>query len=520
MYYICSLKFSFYRFFKNKIMKSLLNKYDLEPYFKRKGFKASLFLLCFFGIFSTLSAQTYFKVSGGNVNINGNAHLKTENLIISNESSINVSSDNAGIVLNGNLENQTNETQVFEKGSIVFQSEKKQKISGSNHFEFNDVQLKTKELELQQDIVVRNSIVFDSGDLNLQDKNLSLALNARVVNESNQNRIYSELAGVNSTGKVIAEVNLNNGMNQNVAGLGIDINSTSYVGRQIIERHHNQIQLDAENKSIKRGFYLPSFGEVSSINFVNIHYFSSELSNQSHEKLSVYALGNNLENVQINTKINEFENKAFMILDNVDGDYQTSQLSYFTLLDKSNQIEPTIKDLKFECIDRNIEIGFLVDRQLEGTYFVLDYFNEGNLVKSEIISQQKTEIKEVLHKTRLHENTLVISEVVIQQFNNKGDKQDERVLKPCNCLDDEYFVFYAENSRSVNVRFTTTNKDFYNLEVYNMLGNLVYSERVFMDEGANLHKLDASIFSNSVYIIKMANSTKNFSSKIATTNKY
>ncbi len=488
--------------------------------FKAQVFSALLIFSIIFGMQLTSNSQTYFKVSGGNVNINGDAQLKAENLILANQSSIHVNSDNAGIVIYGNLENQTNEAQVLEKGVIVFQSEKKQKISGNNSFEFNDVQLKTKELDLHQNLVVNNSLVIESGCLNLQDKNLSLALNARVVNESNQNRIYSELAGVNSTGKVIAEVNLNNGMNQNVAGLGIDINSTSYVGRQIIERHHNQIQLDAENKSIKRGFYLPNFGEVSSINFVNIHYFSSELSNQSHEKLSVYALGNNLENVQINTKINEFENKAFIILDNVDGDYQTSQLSYFTLLDKSSQIEPTIKDLKFECIDRNIEIGFLVNRQLEGTYFVLDYFNEGNLVKSEIISQQKTDIKEVLHKTSLHENTLVISEVVIQQFNNKGDKQDERVLKPCNCLDDEYFVFYAENSRSVNVRFTTTNKDFYNLEVYNMLGNLVYSERIFMDEGPNSHRIDASIFSNSVYIIKMTNNKKNFSSKIATTNKY
>lgn len=501
-------------------MKKIKCKLLKEGFFMAQGFSALLIVVFLFVINLTGTSQTYFKVSGGNVNITGDAQLKTENLILANQSSINVTSDNAGVVLSGDLENQTNENQVFEKGTIVFQSQKKQKISGSSTFEFNDVQLKTKELELHQNAVVRNSLVFESGNLNLQDKNLNLALNARIFNESNQNRVYSELAGVNSIGKIIAEVDLNYGMNSNVAGLGIDVNSSTFVGRQIIERHHDQIQLNAHNTSIKRGFYLPNFGEVSSINYVNIHYFPKELSSKTLDKLTVYAVGQNRNNVQISTEINLAENKALMILDNSQENYQTQELSYFTLFDKVNQQIPTIQDVNFDCKNKNLEINLLVDRQLIGTYFVFDYYNEGILVQTETISQQKTMAKENTHKSRLNNQSSKISEVVIHQYNQNGDKQDERVLKSCNCLDDDYFVFYGENDRSVNIRFTTTNKDFYNLEVYNMVGNLVYSERVFMDEGANLHKLDASIFSNSVYIIKMANSTKNFSSKIATTNKY
>ncbi len=501
-------------------MRKKINKSIFENRkFWRSGL-SSLFFLFLLGFCINASAQTYFKVSGGNVKIQGDALMKTNNLVLENNASINVESDQAGLTISGNLQNFSNTNLILEKGNLRFEGTQKQTISGNNSFEFNNVEISTNELEFKQNAVVNKTLSMEKGVINLCNHDLHLSKNAIILNETNENRIKSEVSGIAGKGKIIAEVDLNYGMNSNVAGLGIDVNSSTFVGRQIIERHHDQIQLDAENTSIKRGFYLPNFGEVSSINYVNIHYFPKELSSKTLDKLTVYAVGQNRNNVQINTEINQAENKALMILDNSQENYQTQGLSYFTLLDKEKQKIPTIKDVNFECKNKNLEIDLLVDRQLIGTYFVFDYYNEGILVQTETISQQKTIAKENTHKSILNNQSSKISEVVIHQYSQNGDKQDERVLKSCNCMDDDYFVFYGDNNRSVNIRFTTTNKDFYNLEVYNMVGNLVYSERVYMDEGANLHKIDASILSNSVYIIKMTNNNKNFSSKITTTNKY
>lgn len=520
MMYICKSKI------KNFVQNNIIMKSQIKILFseirKRKASCISCFLfLSFSGLcLTTTYSQTYFKVSGGNVNIHGNALLKAENVLINNNASININSDNSGLTVFGDVENQSGKTQVFNKGSVRFESANKQKISGSNSVEFNIVELKTEELELNQNIRVNKSLEIEKGTLNLLNNTVYLSVNASILNETNENRIKSEVNGISGQGKIIAEVDLNYGMNINVSGLGIDVNSSTFVGHQIIERHHQELSLNENNVSIKRGFYLPNFGKVSSINYVNIHYFPAELNNKTLDEISVYAIGENNNNIQIETEINSTKNIASMVVDNSKSDYQTQDLSYFTLLDVVNKTEPSIQDVNIDCNSKEFKIDLMLDCQLIGTYFVFDYYNHGNLIQSKIISQNNTIAKGVIHTSLLSEQESEISEVIITQYNAQGNEKDRRLIKTCNCADDDFFVYYGEDDRSIDIRFKTLNKDYYNLEVYGMRGNLIYSEYVFMDEGFNLNKIDASYIANSVYIVKMTNSKKNFSSKIATTNKY
>lgn len=290
--------------------------------------------------------QSYISVKGGSLKMSGNATIKADHLIVKEAGVVQMTSDNNFLTLTGDLVNNSGQTLQLNQGTVAFVGTPAQNINGSSNFVFQNIGVNASNLVLGQDIQVNGSLTLVKGNVDLRNKNLDLSNTGEIVNETNENRIKST-DGMNEgkgIGKIYATRFIGFGENYNVAGLGIDINSNSYVGIKTITRSHFTSNV-GETSSISRSFSLPEFGKFTEDNNVTIHYFQNELNGLSESNLAIFSYKNSKLSESYPTSIDNTSKKAFPqlaslnITNNNSGDdgYSNFTLAYKTTLNEDNK---------------------------------------------------------------------------------------------------------------------------------------------------------------------------------------
>ncbi len=303
----------------------------------RKNIIKSLVVILMIGTTSAYG-QSYISVKGGSLKMSGNATIKADHVILKDAGVIQMTSDNNQLTLSGNLVNNSGQTLELHQGTIQFAGVPSQYINGTNDFVFQNIDVNASDLILEQDIQVNGLITLSNGNVDLRNKNINLSNTGIIINETNENRIKATNGSIDGMGlgKIFATRFIEIGENNNIAGLGIDINSISYVGIKTIIRSHLTSSI-GEFSSISRSFTLPEFGQFSANNNVTIHYFSNELNGLSENNLAIYSYKNSKLSECYPTSIDNATKKAIPLVNSssFEDNFNNQGFSNFTLAFKT-----------------------------------------------------------------------------------------------------------------------------------------------------------------------------------------
>ncbi|HBX51916.1 MAG: hypothetical protein A2275_12200 [Bacteroidetes bacterium RIFOXYA12_FULL_35_11] len=202
--------------------------------------------------------------------------------LVSNGPSLIIVDGNGGWINNGTASLVTGST-----NTVKFVGNAAQNIGGANSTTFYNITVANSStgLVLGKNINVNGTLYMGTGDFDLKSFNIDLGTTGSLNNESATSRIkVTPILTDGNDGKVIATRTLVSGLNSNIAGLRLDINSTSYTGVRTISRGHQQLAGTGDfsaNVSALLYYLLPGIGQLSTNNRVIINYFDVEFQNNT-----------------------------------------------------------------------------------------------------------------------------------------------------------------------------------------------------------------------------------------------
>ncbi|MEI6348824.1 MAG: hypothetical protein WCP69_12830 [Bacteroidota bacterium] len=421
----------------------LFTKKNKNMYFKAKMYMSYAFVFSFIIFLSSSTySQSYLTLKNASIKMNGDASLITNSIILNREGVIKMTSNSNNLVIQGNLVNNTGLTNHLDRGNVIFSGNSNQEIAGADKILFNNIVINkiasSEVVSLKQDIDVNGSLKMTKGTIDLENYNINLGALGKVENETNENRIKS--SNLNSTGygngQIISTPYLISGVNNNIAGLGIDINSNTYFGEQTIIRSHQNKPINKSSaSSISRSFSLSNFGKITEENNFSIHYFPVELNGLSEDELAIYKIGHSMESTPIKSSIDNINKKA------------------------SSEID-----------------------------------NEVNIVQTENFDEMNTY---TLGLKSTITNPIIANNIITQSLNSS----------------DTFKSYYSSNDQTINIEFNSSEISIYKISVFNPLSKKMVEFVFPVNKGENKAVINASNFSNSMYIITMFNDTKQYTSK-------
>lgn len=240
-----------------------------------------------------------------------------------------VTTGNASVVLSDmNLVN--NGTIAAGTGSFKFTGTQNTDISGSSMPSFYIVEMaKTNNAKilLSRNINVGSSIVFVSGQLDLNGNNILLSTGANISSETETNRIIGPNGGF-----IEVTQNLNSPNGNNPGNLGAFITSPANLGSVTIRRGHTAQSGTGLAISICRYYHIIPTNNSSLNATLRLKYFDAELNGQSEPGLVIYQSNNgggnwnNLSRTSNSTNANYVEKTGItsLALQTLANDVQTA----------------------------------------------------------------------------------------------------------------------------------------------------------------------------------------------------
>lgn len=215
-------------------------------------------------------AQTTFRISSGNLKINGNY-----NLVLNNTQFVNDGSFDAGT------------------GTVVItgtSTDAQSAIAGTNSITFYNLQINktTNGSQLQRAIQVDNELQMTMGNLDLNGNNCTLgSANGIIMSESETSRVTGTAGGF-----ITKTVNLNAPSNVNPGNLGSVLSSTENIGALTIRRGHVPQTLGG-NSGIARFFEFDHANDADLMINATFQYFDAELNGNTEAALDFWRQDNN-----------------------------------------------------------------------------------------------------------------------------------------------------------------------------------------------------------------------------------
>ncbi|MBO73171.1 MAG: hypothetical protein CMD35_06080 [Flavobacteriales bacterium] len=171
---------------------------------------------------------------------------------------------------------------ICSKGKILFlDSTKDQSINGTGNITLNqiDISKNFNSLEINSDVLLKDTLFMNDG---------RLILNAEVkIEESGYisgETLNNPITGV---GKLSLNEDIPSGTHKNIKGLGVSLNSSTDLGKTLIEREFEALDL-GNSESINRVYTIePSYNYNLNVN-LSFNYFESELNNNNENELIVF----------------------------------------------------------------------------------------------------------------------------------------------------------------------------------------------------------------------------------------
>jgi hypothetical protein len=232
---------------------------------------------------SQVKAQNSLTLEGGTIHVESSAIVS----ILGNLENKNAGTfHNYGTVsITGHLyHNGSLSLNSLNAGTFRLSGTGNQYIAGTYAPNFYDLELNKSggECHLQTDLTLSHNLVFNSGNLFLNDHQVDLLNSGSLINESSANRVY-DLATGNGTLKVVAT--LHSPAAYNPGNLGAYISSSQNPGLTTITRGHAQ-QFIVSGNSITRYYDIQPANNTDLSASLRFTYFDSELNGQQESDLT------------------------------------------------------------------------------------------------------------------------------------------------------------------------------------------------------------------------------------------
>lgn len=263
-----------------------------------------------------IAASQQLKISSGTYLTNNNVTITVLNTDIQNE----------GVIVSSN-------------GTFTFTGANNNIIKGNGTSNFHSLHLSKSngsKLILEKNISASGAVIFNSGLIDLGDKQFELKYPGGLLqNESENSRIFTLGAG-----EIFITQNLNAPSNSNPGNLGAIISSAANLGMTTIRRGH-AIQTNAsQQQSIKRYFTLQPTTNSNLDAQLRYTYFDAELNNLAESSLDLFEKigGGNWQQLVINGTSTQLNYKEVFGL---------AQLNKYSLFPVLNQ--PPSSNVQIVC---------------------------------------------------------------------------------------------------------------------------------------------------------------------------
>jgi PKD repeat protein len=222
-------------------------------------------------------------ISGVNVYLNGSYINRVDSLTGNSNGSLNISTGDS-LFVTGDFINQTSSNVINGNNTVVLNGNGTQEISGDSSFHFYQLVIDKNagDLTLYQSIDVINDLVFNAGNLDLNNYDLNLGITGSLINESSGSKILNTFGLVKAT-RLFSGTSISNDQ----AGLGFYIQTSNNFSFTDIKRGHTE-QTGAGDGSVKRYWDLSPSNTGLSVDAIKLHYFHDDLDGIPQNELSFW----------------------------------------------------------------------------------------------------------------------------------------------------------------------------------------------------------------------------------------
>jgi hypothetical protein len=292
-------------------------------------------------------AQNVVKIQPGTtVKVIGNTNITLADM----------SFDNDGIFLAG-------------AGTILFSGNSDAAVSGTAPMLFYNLQMAKKgsgKLSLQKDIYISSGITFNTGNIDLNGRNIGLAFDALLNNESDNSRV------IGSTGGYIEiAANLNAPAAANPGNLGAVITSSQNLELTTIRRGHvSQKNAYSQGNTILRYYDIEPTNNSNLNVTLRINYLEPELNTLSEPLLSIWSSTNNIS----------WKSLGFSSLNNTDNFAEQAAINTmgrFTLSSINNALPLRFVSFNVRCDNGAINLQWKTADEINTSHFVVERSSNG-----------------------------------------------------------------------------------------------------------------------------------------------
>lgn len=482
-----------------------------------------IFCLTFF--MSSISIGQNYIYNTGQLVFSGSTVLNLQGDFINAESGAITSSGSGNeININGNIINNATSTLDFNNLKVKFLGNTNNSISGTQNIVFNNLEIakdaSTNFVYLQRNVSVANNLTMTQGKIDLRGFNIDLGTTGVLVNETNDNRVYASdgtTAG-QGTGVISATRTLVSGDNTNIAGLGINIHSTTYTGSRTISRGH-KISAGtgtlAANHSVMRYFSLPDFGYVNANSHVSLKYFDAELN--GHVKANLVVFQKILHNSKATTEDWLYLNTTSDAGNNSVSVYDSGATGGFYRIVTTTQDQPTgvftiasqdvplpVELISFDvvCNTDSYLLKWKTASEINNDFFTIERSNDG-LNFTAIAQISGAGNSNIINEYKHYDNDKKMHTVYFRLVQTDYDgisKTFDINSTTCDNNISNVKIYSPDASKIITDFYSITDCD-YSLSILDMLGHQLYSEQGFASAGNNYMEIENLNFKNSLYVV-------------------
>jgi hypothetical protein len=444
-----------------------------------------------------------------------------------------VSSGTGGLLkIEGDLTNNGSDLN-FNNVKVMFSGSNDISINGSGNLTFNKVEVAKvptlsgskapgKVITLNRAINVNDSLKMTVGQIDLRNSILDLGTTGLIINETNDNRIKATDGATDGagTGYIVALRTLSSGSNPNVAGMGIDVNTSTYIGAKTLKRGH-QIQMGTgsftSNQSVMRYYDLPGFGDVNAANYITFHYFENELNGHSESELVAYQ---DIQNSSTHTwaPLNSAPTTASDYCSLFSGSYgyymfSTPAGSYdfssgrFTLGSLSKPLPVELVDFHLTCNGTSYSIDWSTASEVNNYYFTLERSVDGVSYQTVTLVNGAGNSNQMLN---YHVEDLFSSDDAVYYRLTQTDydgKTERFAPKSIRCGSSDANVadvqIFTPNHRDIVVNFQAPVTQQYLLTVYDNIGQLLFFQNETSAIGENHLVINNLNVATSLFLVNL-----------------
>jgi hypothetical protein len=386
---------------------------------------------------------------------------------------------------------------------IIFGGAQSSKLTG-NTTTFQDVSLNKSSddlyLALEANLTITGVLQMNSGDLDLNGRNITFGGTGSLSSETALNRVFG------NSGTITAQRTLNNITDLNIAGLGVELTSSSNLGITEIIRGHQQRVFNA-------GFGIDRYYEVHPANnssldaTMKFNYFEDELTTSMgaivETELDLWRFDGAYWNVQwasLDAANNQLVKTGI------------PEFSTWTAGSRENNALP-ISLINFEgkCNGSMININWSTASESNNKMFLLEESYDAlnwSMVKTILGAGNSTtqmNYSEVISSKFPGGSYFKLTQV---DFNGNSESFDPIYINCEQSLTTEMTIAPNPAVDYVNVTIQSADDMNANLTLFSSSGQILFSSKASLEKGTNNIRIDITNLSSGAYHLNITNDKK------------